>query len=579
MSQGLAREPIKGREQNPQVFQEAPAMPVNLRLVTLGPGDAADLLNRKHPNARLRPETVHAYGQAMREGRWILNGMPLIFSESRLLLDGAQRLAASVETDIPLRTFVAENVDDRAFHTIDQHRRRSFAGILRPRGVLNHHLLANLMIRLVRYDERAMTSPSSPLASWAQLAHILNTSAAHREAVSISLAMQDSPLPEPVRTMIIFMGYQVDRAVTDRMLNALHHPENYPLEEPGVLLRTEIERGRENAAAMPSTTKLIALSIKALNAMLRGQKPRMLAWAERLAGDRPAEEFPLLEGYAGLGPLSLAKSDAVTGTDGAALDDGYAWRTEIIDAAVARRYLTMNVAGRRPIATHVAALTRDMVAGRWVNNGQPVCFSRSGLLINGQHRLLAVIEANGRIEVPVIHGLPEEAHATYDTQPRRGIGADDTVGSFGDQALAIAMANLLWRFEYKTEAIRSKRASTTEIHEILNRYPRLLELRGFARRMVEYGRSSVMGYGAFVIERDDAQKAPAFLRALSTGADLPAGHPILTLRSTLQRLRRENASQAEQLNALLAGWRRYKSHLANAPAPRRPAPGDTRRAS
>jgi hypothetical protein len=136
----------------------------------------------------------------------------------------------------------------------------------------------------------------------------------------------------------------------------------------------------------------------------------------------------------------------------------------------------------------------------------------------------------------------------------------EMAAGFGDHALATAMANLLWRFERRTPEVQNKRASPGEIRDILAQHPRLIELRGFARRMVEYGRSSVMGYGAFVIERDDPRRAPAFLKALSTGADLPSGHPILTLRSTLQRLRREGASQAEQLSALLAGWRRYKQH-------------------
>ena len=67
-----------------------------------------------------------------------------------------------------------------------------------------------------------------------------------------------------------------------------------------------------------------------------------------------------------------------------------------------------------------------------------------------------------------------------------------------------------------------------------------------------------MGYGAYVIERADPVRGPEFLRALETGADLAAGHPILVLRRQLQRLRRDKVPQEDQLAALLAGWERYR---------------------
>ncbi|WP_419898832.1 hypothetical protein [Roseomonas sp. USHLN139] len=533
-----------------------PETSLRLRQLRLAPQTAAEMLQQQHPQARRIDTTVRAYAEAMREGRWVANGMPLIMSQQGVLLDGVQRLAACIEAETAFDTLVVEGVEDAAFHTIDQHRPRSLSGILRPRGVVNHHLLANLLMRLVRYDEGNMTKPLAPRASWTQLEQLLAHTDAHRKALAQSLAMPGSPLPEPVRTMILFMGHQVNPGLTDRLLHAVQYPGQWPPHEPGVMLRHEIERGGL------SNSHLIALSIKALNALLRNEQLRRLTWVERAGALGPAEPFPELEGYRGLAALTGARPEA--GEPGAEEEPPQAEaRVEAIDASLAMRYLRMNVAGRRPVKSHVDALARDIRRGRWMTNGQPICFSRSGLLINGQHRLLAVIAAQGQIIAPVVRGLPEEAYATYDAQPRRLVRSQVAEGNFGDQALAVAMANLLWRLERKTPAIRSKRAAATEIHEILTQNPRLLELRGFARKMVEYGRSSVMGYGAYVIERDDPRLAPAFLNALATGADLPAGHPILALRRGLQKLRRDNASQADQLSALLAGWRQYKAHQAS----------------
>ena len=203
-------------------------------------------------------------------------------------------------------------------------------------------------------------------------------------------------------------------------------------------------------------------------------------------------------------------------------------------------------------------IARDIRAGRWMLNAQPICVSAGGTLLNGQHRLLAVVAAGIAIEVPIARFLPDEAFGTYDRHAKRGLELAGSLESFGDRALVAAMANLLWRRELRPAGRRQAKATAAEIHAIVQQHPRLLELRRFARRMVDHGRSSVLGYGAYIIERENAELSKAFLRALETGAGLPDGHPVLALRRTLQRLRRAGASQDEQLEAMLEGWTRFK---------------------
>ena len=540
--------------QQPRQDPSEPDPPITLRFTTLSAAEASDLLTRMHPAARLRPDAVSAYAQAMREGSWVVNGVPVTLSREGQLLDGVQRLAASIEAGIPLPGFLAENVDDNAFHTIDQHRHRSFAALLKQRGFAHHHLLAALLLRLARYEEGLMGQHAMPAISWVRLWHIVTSTTPLQEALTESLALLDSPLPEPVRSMAIFMGRQVNPAMLERLLDALQRPEHYPVNEPAMALLDEIQSSEDVAESPDRITRLAAVTILAMKAMLRGETPRRLLWLHRPRGDRPADPFPELDGYPGLrslapGPVAPPPSR-----------ESFTWRIETIDPSIAGSYLAAGRATRQPIASLVEALSGDIARGRWLPNAQPICFTQDGYLANGQHRLLAVIAAGRAIEVPVIRGLPSAACASYDIQPRRAAAAEDPERDFGDQPLAIAMANLLWRHERKAGIpMRHKRASAAEIREILTQHPRLIELRGFARRMVDFGRSSVMGYGAYVIERDDPRLASSFLQALTTGADLPPGHPALTTRTTLQRLRRERAGQDEQLSALLSGWRRYKA--------------------
>jgi hypothetical protein len=523
------------------------------RLANVTPQVAAVLLERVRPGARRQAGAVRGYAQAMREGRWVLNGMPLILSQGGLLLDGMQRLLACIEASCAFPTLVAEGVREDVLHTIDQQRRRSFAGVLEARGIRHAHALQSALIKLIHYHDGTLARGGPP-PSWARMERVLRANPDLEERVEASLTAVPAALSEPVRTPLLFLGSRVDRAATERLLHAVAHPDAHDLAEPGVLLRNEIDRGREDRALRPTPTRLFALAIKALNATMAGERLRRLSWVES------AEEFPQLAGHAGLAEAEDAAPAAVTAAregDPEAAEIGFA--VETIDRVQAEAYLRQNSQNRRVVQSHVDAIARDIRAGRWMVNAQPICFARGGRLLNGQHRLLAVIAAEGAIEVPVVRGLPEAAYATYDVHAKRAPDFGDGLEGFGDRALVAAMANLLWRREKRAAGMRNAKATASEIREIVAGHPRLVELRGFARKMVDHGRSSVMGYGAYVIEREDPVLAASFLAGLETGANLPPGHPILLLRRTLQRLRRNKAPQDEQLAVLLEGWARFKS--------------------
>jgi hypothetical protein len=535
---------------------------IRYQIVTISPSRAASLLENRRPAARRHAGAVRTYGAAMRDGRWILNGMPIIVSRQGILLDGLQRLLASVETNMPFETFLSEQVDDDACHTIDQQRRRSFASVLESRGVPHAHALQATLVKLIRYDEGTISDRDAAMPSWATMDRLLRANPWLEPAVTASLAMPGCPLREPVRSPLICIGYQIDRDKTDRLLDAVTRPEHYASTEPGVLLCHEILRGREGPSQSASTIRLLALAIKALDATVSETTLRRLSWTDSEARSGAAEAFPRPRQYKGLAaPAAVASFEPPHETVST-----IAFDIEAIDPARAARYLEHNIRNRRLSQAHIEAIARDLAQDRWMFNAQPICFANNGRLLNGQHRLRAVIRAGRPIEVPVVRGLDEAAYATYDSHPKRRADLGDPLETFGDQALAHAMANLLWRHERKALAIGNAKATAAEVQQIVRQHPRLLILRSFARKMGHFGRASVIGYAAYVMERDNADLASRFLTALETGADQGPGHPILALRGTLQGLRASKASQGEQLAALLGGWERFKARAVSSGA-------------
>lgn len=78
---------------------------------------------------------------------------------------------------------------------------------------------------------------------------------------------------------------------------------------------------------------------------------------------------------------------------------------EIIDVGQAALYLSNN-AKHRPIKEKkVAEYMAEMRDGKWRLNGKTICFDTTGRLLNGQHRLSAVIRSGVPLTTVVIRGL------------------------------------------------------------------------------------------------------------------------------------------------------------------------------
>lgn len=96
--------------------------------------------------------------------------------------------------------------------------------------------------------------------------------------------------------------------------------------------------------------------------------------------------------------------------------------TENITPAKAQEYLRTS-RGNRPISkVYVRSYADTMKKGGWMLNGVPIIFDTDGHLVDGHHRLLAVIEAGIPVRFDVVRGAPSEAFTTYDTGRHRTVG-------------------------------------------------------------------------------------------------------------------------------------------------------------
>lgn len=82
---------------------------------------------------------------------------------------------------------------------------------------------------------------------------------------------------------------------------------------------------------------------------------------------------------------------------------------------------TCNIDNRRVRENNVKWLSDQMLRGEWLLTHQGIAFSDSGKLLDGQHRLLAVIKSNKPAQFMVTHGLDENAFKAIDCGERRSL--------------------------------------------------------------------------------------------------------------------------------------------------------------
>jgi len=123
-------------------------------------------------------------------------------------------------------------------------------------------------------------------------------------------------------------------------------------------------------------------------------------------------------------------------------------RIETITPDKAKAY-SANNNNRSINKMNLAFLKSEILAGNYQMNGQTIVISTSGKLLDGQHRLTAVVETGLPIESIVVNNVDEDTFVTMDTgKPRGGSDALDIHGVQNSKHIASAIRKIVQRFSH-----------------------------------------------------------------------------------------------------------------------------------
>ena len=241
---------------------------------------------------------------------------------------------------------------------------------------------------------------------------------------------------------------------------------------------------------------------------------------------------------------------------------------ETITPEIAREWLGTTKRNRPVSELAVGQYGKDLSSDSWQFTGDPIRFDTGGNLIDGQHRLHAITRQPEGFEVEsvIIRGLEPESQLVMDQGRRRTPGQQLALlgVKHSNNVASVAKMDLLWSegLLFRDTNLQ-KQITVADIEEWVAEHPEDVEhitdnIRSI--RAVD-APPSITGVAFLHFHRIDPEGAVSFLEALSTGANLSEGDPILTLKNRFHRLRREGTKIPDRdlLAFLVLAWNAHRA--------------------
>ena len=229
-------------------------------------------------------------------------------------------------------------------------------------------------------------------------------------------------------------------------------------------------------------------------------------------------------------------------------------RVQKINPQRASEMLAANTSNRPLSKATVRSFAEAMRRGDWLITHQGIAFDTRGVLVDGQHRLAAIVEADLPVELTVFNDVEPDTFDVLDTGKRRN--AADVLAIEGEKSttLLAAMVHTVWQYEDRPDASWSGGNAAVTNHQIVQTVAQNPKLRDFVpvadRIAAETGMiKSAAGAAAYVVEQaNKAKKAQLadWYEGIVEGAGLSKNDPRLLFRKTMFAMARKQAGVVQR---------------------------------
>lgn len=226
----------------------------------------------------------------------------------------------------------------------------------------------------------------------------------------------------------------------------------------------------------------------------------------------------------------------------------------------ARKYLA-NMVNNRPLSLlSVKTYAAEMTAGRWAVTGQGVIFDEKGRLLDGQHRLHAVIKSGKTIPITATYGINADTFSLMDGGHKRS--SSDVIGCKNATTVAAAL-KLVFQENNGAWWNNSRPMRPADAIATLEKFPGIESSAAYVAGNAKLRKVLPAGQAAYCHFRcgiDAPERREAFFVMLSTGAGLAQRSPILALRNALAYEPGKTITVTSRISSFIRAWTLVLDH-------------------
>lgn len=237
----------------------------------------------------------------------------------------------------------------------------------------------------------------------------------------------------------------------------------------------------------------------------------------------------------------------------------------LVTPNLAARWLEKNTNNRPLRQSLVHKYARDMQAGHWCLTGEPIKFAADGTLLDGQHRLAALVAANRSVRLTICLGLASDCQISLDTGMPRSMADVLTMAGEHDGSNLASVLRLLYLYDHSQDfrlLVDPKATpSRQELSAYLAAHPAIRAFGSRDPRMKGLLPPALKGALAYLFAQKDPVLNDHFWNGLGTGANLDPTSPLYHLRERLRKNhdnRKKKMVTREMTALVIKAWNAYR---------------------
>ena len=226
--------------------------------------------------------------------------------------------------------------------------------------------------------------------------------------------------------------------------------------------------------------------------------------------------------------------------------------------------LEKNTTNRNISHITVKCYAQAMASGEWMQNGQTITIAEDGTILDGQHRLWAVIESGITITFLIVFNVKKDAIVTIDSGISRTFRHLLQIKQSKHATTAASMTKLAWIHDHFDSEMSNSACKISLRNPVLEcYYDENKDLIERAAAIADTGKhhfvKSHMALAIYIFLRRNPGKAEEFASLLKSGEKLYPKHPILTLRMKLfdNVMSRNKLTARETLAYYIKAWNAF----------------------